>query len=369
MAVAIIGSTPLEVQGGRWKPRPTRRPTPSPTLVVTPSPTVAPTPVITPSPTPVITPVPTPVVTPSPTPVVTPSPTPVITPAPTPVVTPPPTPVITPAPTPVITPTPTTPGIKSVRVTSITSLLSTLADNTVDEIVVANGTYKVTRAGAQAADSLWIGSQFAGRTRPITVRAETKGGVTFDGNGTSYFGGLSFNGGVHDQTWDGFNFANGQPTETGVIVFGGYGLASPHHITLRNITMQSSIVASTTQNDHLIYFSSDSPHDILIEDYTATPGAGIQSALQFYHSPNVYNLTVRRMHVIGTNNAILMYDGTVHDVLIADSDIKDAKVTALNVSTTGANVVLNNVISTNSGGVYYPNGKPAGLTLINCSLN
>ncbi len=82
-------------------------------------------------------------------------------------------------------------------------------------------------------------------------------------------------------------------------MFGGYGLAPAHHITIRNLTMLPIIVGVTTNKDHLIYFSSDAAHDILIEDYTATPGAGIQSALQFNHSPNVYNVTVRRMHVVG----------------------------------------------------------------------
>ena len=66
--------------------------------------------------------------------------------------------------------------------------------------------------------------------------------MTFDGGGASYFGGLTFVDGAHDQTWDGFKFANGQATDTGVIVFGGYaGLPAPHHITLRSI----SILANT----------------------------------------------------------------------------------------------------------------------------
>ena len=32
---------------------------------------------------------------------------------------------------------------------------------------------------------------------PIVVRAETRGGVTFDGGGAAYFGGISFNAGAH----------------------------------------------------------------------------------------------------------------------------------------------------------------------------
>ena len=69
---------------------------------------------------------------------------------------------------------------RSVRVTSISALLTKLADNSVREIVVANGTYRVSPSGRQAANSLWIGGdRYARRTRPITVRAETIGGVTF----------------------------------------------------------------------------------------------------------------------------------------------------------------------------------------------
>ncbi len=121
----------------------------------------------------------------------------------------------------------------SVRVTSIPALLTALADDTVTEIVVANGTYRVSPAATKQADSLWIGARFADRTRPVIVRAETTGGVTFDGGGAGYFGGITLRGGAHHQTWQGFVFANGEPTETGVIVFGGYGeLAArpaPHH--------------------------------------------------------------------------------------------------------------------------------------------
>ena len=115
--------------------------------------------------------------------------------------------------------------------------MTALADNTVDEIVVANGTYAISAASSQASNSLWIGSRFASRTRAVTVRAETIGGVTFNGGGGN-MGGLSINGGAHDQTWDGFRFANGNTSQTGVITFGGYaGLAAPYAITLRNITV------------------------------------------------------------------------------------------------------------------------------------
>ena len=134
-----------------------------------------------------------------------------------------------------------TPGT-SIRVTSIPALLTALDDNSVTDIVVANGTYRVSPASSQRTDSLWIGARFADRTRAVTVRAETRGGVTFDGGGATYFGGLSFEEGAHDQTWDGFNFANGEATSTGVIMFGGYAGRPPaHHITLRHIKLLSSL--------------------------------------------------------------------------------------------------------------------------------
>lgn len=268
-------------------------------------------------------------------------------------------------PPPVDPPPPTT-----LRVTTIAALLNAIRTN-VPDITVANGTYRVSASHAQAADSLWMGGgAIAARTNPLVVRAETTGGVTLDGGGNQSWGGISFEDGGHHQTWDGFKFANGRPLETGVIMFGGYGLAPAHHITLRNITMLPSIAGPVVTNkDHCIYFSSDSPHDILIEDYTATPGANIQSALQFNHDPNVYNLTVRRMHVVGTQSTIIMYSGTVHDVLIEDVDIRDALYEPVNINACGANVVLRRVISQSGGKQpYYPSGKPAGLTLEQCSF-
>ena len=148
-----------------------------------------------------------------------------------------------------------TPGT-SIRLTSIPTLLAALDDNSVTDIVVANGTYRVSPASNQASNSLWIGSRFADRTRSVTVRAETRGGVTFDGGGSAYFGGLSFEEGAHDQIWDGFNFANGEATSTGTIMFGGYaGEAPPHHITLRHIKLLSSLTGRNAQNDHGIYVS------------------------------------------------------------------------------------------------------------------
>ena len=105
----------------------------------------------------------------------------------------PPSSSTTPTPTPAPTPNPS-PGT-SVRVTSIPALLTALDDNSVTDIVVANGTYRVSAAASKRSNSLWIGSRFADRTKAVTVRAETRGGVTFDGGGATYFGGLSLRGG------------------------------------------------------------------------------------------------------------------------------------------------------------------------------
>ena len=205
-----------------------------------------------PAPTPTPTPTPRPTATPTPTPTPRPTATPTPTPTPTPAPSPTPTPTPAPTPTPIVYPTPPTPvSGESVRVTSIAALLTALDDNAMTDIVVANGTYHVSPAGSQRSDSLWIGARFAGRTRAVTVRAETRGGVTFDGGGATSFTGLAFVDAVHDQTWDGFKFANGQATNTGIISFGGYaGVAGSHHITLRNITILASCTGHNDQNDH-----------------------------------------------------------------------------------------------------------------------
>ena len=131
------------------------------------------------------------------------------------------------------TPAPTVPNAKTVRVTSIKALLSALDDDSIDAIVVKDGTYRVSPSNEEAADSLWIGSRYADRTRPIIVRAETRGGVIFEGDGQGSYGGLSFEDGAHHQTWDGFTFTNMAARQSGIIEVGGYvPRRPPHHITV-----------------------------------------------------------------------------------------------------------------------------------------
>jgi len=262
-------------------------------------------------------------------------------------------------------------------VTSIPALLSALADNTVTEIVVVNGTYRVSTAASQASNSLWIGSRFAARSRPVTVRAETRGGVTFDGGGATGFGGLSFVAGAHDQTWDGFNFANGKPTQTGVVVFGsGAGRAAPHHITLRHIRFLPSLLWAGTNGDHTIYFSQavGGPHDLLLEDITVDSSA-LTSALHFYQSDstnkNAWNVTVRRLKVTGTERAIIFWDSTLRNIRIEDSTVTNARDYAVRYEQPGSGIVLDGVTSTGSGvaGFYSSLGSnPPGITFTNSSL-
>ena len=104
---------------------------------------------------------------------------------------------------------------KTVHVSSISGLKRALANNRVSKIIVRNGTYRVSAAGLNRSNSLWIGKRYASRTRAVTVRAQTSGHVTFDGGGAHYFGGLSFEAGAHHQTWAGFNFANGRRPRPG----------------------------------------------------------------------------------------------------------------------------------------------------------
>jgi hypothetical protein len=276
--------------------------------------------------------------------------------------------------------TPTVAG-SSARVATIPALLTALANNSLDEIVVADGTYRVATASAQAANSLWIGSRFANRTRPITVRAETRGGVTFDGGGTSTFGGISFEEGAHHQTWDGFVFANGSPTQTGVVVFGGYpGKEAPHHVTLRNITLPRSLTSTSSgATDHGVYFSQavGGPHDILIDGLTVDGAGGLDSAIHFYHSSagnlNAWNVTIRRLKVTGTEQAIILWDPTIRDITIDTATIAGAQRYAVRYESPGATgITLANITSTGSGsgqGFHSSLGAtPPGVTFTGNSL-
>jgi hypothetical protein len=287
-------------------------------------------------------------------------------------------PAATPDPTSTPTPAPTaTPDPDTVSVSSIPALLTALADNSVDEIVVADGTYQVSPASLRHADSLWIGAAYAKRTRPIIIRAATSGGVTFDGGGTASFGCLSFEQGAHDQTWDGFRCANGQASQTGVITFGGYaGLAAPYNITMSNITIMASCTGSATSasapaTDHAFYISEavGGPHDLVFNDVTVDGSSGLASAFQFYHSDaanqNGWNITVRRLHVSGTQQAIMLWDPTLRAITFDTVTISGALRYAVRYEQ-GTGITLTDITSTGSGsgqGFYSSWGTaPAGVT-------
>ena len=281
----------------------------------------------------------------------------------------------------------TRPGSKSVRVSSIPALLTALADNSLDEIVVANGTYHVSPAGQLKSDSLWIGGdRFARRTRAITVRAETIGGVTLDGGGASAFGGLSFEDGAHDQTWNGFRFTNMKAEYTGIIEVGGYlPRRTPYNITVRNMTITSSCTGRATTADgstwdHGIYIAHAvgvGPHDLLFDNITVDGRGNLASAVHFDHgdaaNPAAWNVTVRDLHVRDTQQAIILWSDKLRNIVFDGADITDAKAYAVRFESSGASgIVFKNITSVNSGyrGFYSSKGtSPAGVTLANNSFH
>ena len=366
----------------------TSTPTPAPTATATQAPTPAPaTAAPTQAPTQAPTTAPTKAPTPAPAttaPTTAPTQAPALAPA-----TAAPTVAPTTTPTQAPTPVPTIPaGWTSVNVASIPALLSALADNSVDEIVVADGTYSISGSGNQASNSLWIGSRYASRTRPVTVRAQTVGGVTFDGGG-GYLGGISFNGGAHDQTWDGFHFANGTTSQTGVIMFGGYaGMAAPYNITLKDITVDASCHrVNSGATDHAVYFSYavGGPHDILLEDLTvdASDPMGLVSAVHMDHgyasdAPNTaaHDVTVRGLTFTGntgiaSQQAIILWQPPTSDWLFDGATITNSGGLAIRYeSSPGSNIVFQNITSVNSGGFYSSQGtQPAGVTFSNDVLH
>jgi hypothetical protein len=313
-------------------------------------------------------------------------------PAPTAILAPTPVPAVGPTAPPaaaLTTPTPTlAPDAKSVRVSSIAALLTALADDTVDEIVVADGTYQVSPAGQLRSNSLWIGGdRYANRTRPITVRAETVGGVTLDGSGaTGAFGGLSFEDGAHDQTWDGFRFANMTAQHTGIIEVGGYlPRRTPYNITIRNMTITASCTGRATTPDgstwdHGVYIAHAAgagPHDILIENLTVDGRGNLASAVHFDHgdavNPAARNVTVRNLTSVGTQQAIIVWTPTVRNVVFDGADIRDARAYGVRFESRGASgIEFRNITTANSGygGFFSSMGSdPPGVTFENNSFD
>jgi hypothetical protein len=274
----------------------------------------------------------------------------------------------------------------TVTVASIPALLSALDNNNVGQIIVKNGTYRISPSNQTASNSLWIGGRFADRTRPILVRAESRGGVVFDGGGGSSFGGLSFEDGAHHQTWDGFTFANMAATETGIIEVGGYvPRRAPHNIIVRNIVIKSSCTGRATSAsgrswDHGIYIAHalrTGPYTLRFENITVDGRGGLASAVHFYHSasgaPNASSVVVRGLHVTGTQQAVILWDSTMRNITIDDVDVNGALGYAVRYEGAGSTgIVLSNITTRNSGyqGFYSTQGsRPAGVKFINNSFH
>jgi hypothetical protein len=277
---------------------------------------------------------------------------------------------------------------RTVTVASIPALLAALGDDSVDEIVVADGTYHVSPSSLRRPDSLWIGAATAGRTRPVLVRAATRGGVVFDGAGAGPpFGGITFTAGAHDQTWDGFTFRHGEVRSTGVVSFGVYdGSPPPHHITMRFITVDATVTghagdaAAGGGQEHAFYIdraAPPGPHDLLFEDITVDGTGGLASAFHFFHSnpdnPNALDVTVRRLHVRNTDEAIILWDSTLRNITFETADIVDSRRFAIRYEGRGSSgIVFRDIVSTGSGeqGFYSSEGPaPAGVTFIDVSLD
>ncbi|HEX7472394.1 MAG TPA: hypothetical protein VF323_04875 [Candidatus Limnocylindrales bacterium] len=252
---------------------------------------------------------------------------------------------------------------KTVRVASIPALLANLANNSVSVIVVANGTYHISPANWTSSNSLWIGAKFASRTRAILVKAETRGHVVFDGGGGSGYSALSFEAGAHDQTWDGFVFANMRAVQSGIVEIGGYvPRAAPHNITLHFIWVRASCRGLATSpsgpmTEHAFYFANAKgvgPNHILLSDIYVDGRGGLASAVQFDHgdsaNPNASFVTVQRLHVTGTQQAILFWTPTVHNITFHLAVIWNAGEHAVRFESRGAKaVVILSVASHGSG--------------------
>lgn len=292
-------------------------------------------------------------------------------------------------PVPVPPPAPPPPTGKTVQAPNVSVLMSAYGDDSVSEIVVANGVQHISGSADQNADSLWIDKRFAGRTRPIIVRPATPGGVTFDAGG-GYLGGISFSGeGGKLSTWQDFHFANGVTGSTGVIVFGGYpGMNAPHDLALKRITVDASCHrVNDGATDHAVYFSYalDTWGNILIEDLTvdASGPLGLATAIHRDHggpadAPLVaaHGVTVRNLTFLGNKSfaaqqAILLWFPPARDWLFDGATIKNAGGFGIRYEATPAsNIVFKDIVSDAPFYSSQAKGTPLavpGVTLQNCN--
>lgn len=283
--------------------------------------------------------------------------------------------------------------LNSTTVSSIADIKTAAADNGLDEVVVANGTYSIVNATSELSTSLFFGSAFASRTRPVTIRAATDGGVTFDGGGASMCG-LFVGVGATLMGWRGFQFANVNPVSTGVVTIGrhisGADEAAPSWLTFRQITVLGTCLGANSPGnytDHAFYVSSAAlpgAHDILFEDATVVAPADttryLHSAIHAFGDENAtdttpWNVTVRRL-TYTVKSGTLISGANIHDWTFEYLLGTDCTVFGARQNYDNTNMVYRNCTTTGSGVQGFYNGgtavpdtaKPPSATWHTCSF-
>src|SRR5205085_7536280 len=110
--------------------------------------------------------------------------------------------------------------------------------------------------------------------------------------------------------------------------------------------------------DHAVYMGqalAPGPHGIDIENLTVHGEGNLATAFHFFHGAdnggvNAWDVTIRGLTVTGTQQAFLIWEPTVHDILLDGATISGAKAYAVRYETIGSiwpkNVVIRNVPST-----------------------
>jgi hypothetical protein len=136
--------------------------------------------------------------------------------------------------------------------------------------------------------------------------------------------------------------------------------------------------ALSRATDHAIYVAMavGGPHDLLFEDVTVDGRGGLASAFHFFRSDsanlNAWNVTVRRLTVTGTQQAIMLWDPTLRDITFETAVIGRPERRVRYESPGATGIVLEGITSTGSGsgkGFQSSLGPaPPGVTFIDCSL-
>jgi hypothetical protein len=119
------------------------------------------------------------------------------------------------------------------------------------------------------------------------------------------------------------------------------------------------------------------PHDLLFENITVDGRGGLASAFHFDHGtaadPNASGVVVRGLHVVGTQQAIILWQPPLHDITFDQVDIRGALSHAIRFESIGAtNIIFSNIVSTGTGGEPFASSfgsDPPGVRLIDDSLH